>query len=144
MFTTGRLPAATELARPGSGSNQSMPFWSRMPVPGTTMREPKSETAVLVSETMLRWRSTAQMWVVQSLPSVGSRRRPRATAIVPRPRPPTAASCAHASGSLASLRGPAARRPAATSCACSLEASPRQGTRTASGSARWRSRSRNA
>jgi len=35
-------------------------------VPGTTMREPKIETAVCVSETMFRCRSTTPMWVVQS------------------------------------------------------------------------------
>ena len=35
-------------------------------------------------------------------------------ATLPRPRPPTATSCAHASGSLASLRGPATRSSSAS------------------------------
>ena len=37
-----------------------------MPVPGTTMRDPQSDTAVFVSETMFRLRSTAHRCVVQS------------------------------------------------------------------------------
>ncbi len=124
MFTSGRLPGATEFRRPGSGSNQIMPFWRRMPVPGTTMREPNSETAVLVNETMLRWRSIAQTWVVQSAVA-------RAAA-TPR-RPPTAGappSHCHGSGAGVSLRGPAARIVRASAAAYSGEASPDHGAVT--------------
>src|SRR5213596_2663910 len=66
MLTSPRLPPAMEFALPGSGSNQIIPLLSRMPVPFTTTRDPQSETAVLVSETMLRCRSMAPTWVVQS------------------------------------------------------------------------------
>ncbi len=85
-----------------------------MPVPGTTMREPKSETAVLVSDTMLRWRSTAQMWVVQSAASAGRRRAGLAPRAPARPGRRRRARCAHGSGSSAALRRPRGREARAT------------------------------
>ena len=46
MLTSARLPGPIEFGLPGSGSNQIMPLLSRIPVPLTTTREPKSDTAV--------------------------------------------------------------------------------------------------
>ena len=66
MLTSPRLPGPTEFAFPGSGSNQIMPLLSRMPVPGTTTREPHSDTAVFVSDTMLRCLSMTDRCVVHS------------------------------------------------------------------------------
>ena len=48
-----------------------------MPVPGTTMRAPNSDTAVLVNDTMLRCRSMTPMWVVQSSVIAASALAPR-------------------------------------------------------------------
>jgi hypothetical protein len=48
-----------EFGRPGSGSNQIIPFERRRPVSGTTTFEPKRLTAVCVSDTSIRSRSTA-------------------------------------------------------------------------------------
>src|SRR5689334_16802601 len=59
-----RRPGAIELCVPGRGSNQVVPQFSRIPVPGTTRALPKTSPRVDVSETRLRSRSTTEMWVV--------------------------------------------------------------------------------
>src|SRR2546423_14033786 len=95
MLTIPRFPGATEFAFPGSGSNQIIPLLSRIPVPGTTTRDPNKETAVLVSDTMFRSLSTTEICVVQSsgrpLPAAAAGRgpagaRPAAGAAGPRER----------------------------------------------------------
>jgi hypothetical protein len=77
MFTSGRLPASMEFGRPGSGSNQIIPFESKSPVSGTTTFEPNRLTAVWVSDTRVLSPSTAHTCVVQSpvAPAAGRARR---------------------------------------------------------------------
>src|SRR5215471_9035382 len=61
-----------ELTPPGTGSNQLMALFMRMPVPGRTMRAPNSDNNVCVSVTTLPLRSTIAMCVVD----VGAPRSP--------------------------------------------------------------------
>ena len=64
MLASGLLPGAIELTRPGTGSNHIMPLFMGMPVSGSTTLEPKRESSVLVSATMLPSRSTTERCVV--------------------------------------------------------------------------------
>ncbi len=68
MLASGRLPGAIELARPGSGSNQNIPLFIKIPVPGATTRDPQAESSVCVNVTALPQRSTTQMCVVEPAP----------------------------------------------------------------------------
>ena len=65
MLESGVLPPATELGRPGSGSNHIMPLLSSTPVPGTVTRLPHSDSSVWVQETAMPSRSMTLRWVVE-------------------------------------------------------------------------------
>ena len=66
--TNVRLRGWMELTRPGSGSNQVMPLFSKMPVVFATTPEPNNSPRVDVNDTMFRWASTTLMWVVHPSP----------------------------------------------------------------------------
>src|ERR1700730_18192564 len=63
-----RLRGLIEFTRPGSGSNQVMPLFSRMPVPLATTADPNNSPSVDVHATMLRSASTTFTCVVQPSP----------------------------------------------------------------------------
>src|SRR5579884_3031179 len=71
ILVTARLPGAIELAAPGSGLNQVMPLFQRMPVPAVITRAPNSPAAVIVQATAFRSPSTAARWVVQVSSAAG-------------------------------------------------------------------------
>src|SRR5262245_32351826 len=60
-----RLPPASELGLPGSGSNHMMPLFMSRPVEGDTTHEPKIDKSVCVTEHMLPCASTMLKCVVQ-------------------------------------------------------------------------------
>lgn len=69
-FIKHRFPGASELGRPGTGSNHIMPLFISKPVDGDTTRDPKIDSRVCVCATMLPCRSTTEKCVVQ--PEFGS------------------------------------------------------------------------
>jgi len=78
ILASGRLPGAIELARPGVGSNHIIALFITMPVRGSTTFEPKRDSKVLVSATILPARSTTERCVVldaagMTWPSVAKR-----------------------------------------------------------------------
>jgi hypothetical protein len=72
MLQSGRWPGARVLGRPGRGSNHMMPLFIMMPDRGSSSLEPKRDSRVWVSATMLPSRSTTLRCEVQEALTVAA------------------------------------------------------------------------